>query len=63
MKCKLGCNQEGIYQYKNGYWYCSKYASKCPETRRQNKLWHKDKIPFQNMPHPRGMLGKKPKIN
>ena len=30
MLCNYGCGQEGIYQFKNGKWCCSKNFRLCP---------------------------------
>ena len=35
--CDYGCGKEGIYQFKNKKWCCSKNAEACPELRRKNR--------------------------
>ena len=34
-KCKYGCNQPGIKQFKDGSWCCSSNVAKCPEIKKK----------------------------
>jgi very-short-patch-repair endonuclease len=34
--CKFGCGQEGIHQFKNGKWCCSKSQNSCPKIKSKN---------------------------
>jgi len=36
MKCSYGCGNEGIYQFKNGKWCCSKSPNSCEANRSKN---------------------------
>jgi len=42
--CDYGCDQEAIYQLKNGNWCCSKSQNSCLEVRRKLSEVHKGKI-------------------
>jgi hypothetical protein len=35
MLCKLGCGLLGLFQRKNGFYYCSNHNSKCPALRKK----------------------------
>jgi hypothetical protein len=35
MLCKLGCGLPGVFQRKNGFYYCADHNSKCPSVKRQ----------------------------
>lgn len=34
--CDYGCDNEGLYQLKNGKWCCSKHCSSCPAMKKKN---------------------------
>lgn len=35
MLCKLGCGLPGLFQRKNGFYYCANHNSKCPTVKKQ----------------------------
>lgn len=35
MLCKLGCGLSGLFQRKNGFYYCANHNSKCPTVKKQ----------------------------
>jgi hypothetical protein len=35
MLCKLGCGLPGLFQRKNGFYYCSEHNAKCPALRKK----------------------------
>jgi len=52
--CEYGCNNEALFQLKNGKVCCSKYYNSCPEIRRRNSETNKIKQSGKN----NGMFGK-----
>jgi len=42
--CDYGCGREGVVQFKNGKWCCSKNIASCPSIKKKNEIINKEAI-------------------